>query len=52
MLTFQAITMELLVFGLGLILLLAKLIAKKGAALPYGWITVLGLVVIGVVGII
>ena len=47
MLTFQAITMELLVFGLGLILLLAKLIAKKGAALPYGWITVLGLVVIG-----
>lgn len=52
MLTFQAITMELLVFALGLILLLIKLVAKKGAQVPYGWITAIALVVIGVVGII
>ena len=50
--SFQAITMELLVFALGSILLLMKLIAKKGAVLPYGWITTLGLVVIGVVGVL
>lgn len=52
MLTFQAITMELLVFALGLILLLVKLLAKKGADLPYGWITAVALVVIGAIGII
>ena len=50
--SFQAITMELLVFALGMILLLVKLIAKKGTNLPYGWITILGLFIIGVVGVL
>lgn len=48
MLTFQSITMELLVFSLGFILLLLKLVTKKGTVLPYGWITAIGLVAIGV----
>lgn len=52
MLSFQAITMELLTFGLGVILLLVKLLTRKGSNLPYGWITVLGLVIIGVIGIV
>ena len=47
---FQPITMELLMFCLGLILLLTKLIAKKDASLPYSWITIIGLVSVGVVG--
>lgn len=50
MLTLQAITMELLVFCLGLILLLAKLVTKKDAPVPYNEITIGGLAVAGVIG--
>lgn len=50
MLTLQAITMELLVFCLGLILLLAKLVTKKDAKVPYNEITIVGLVIAGVMG--
>ncbi|MDO4280045.1 MAG: NADH-quinone oxidoreductase subunit N [Peptococcaceae bacterium] len=52
MLTFQAITMELLVFALGLILLLIKLIAKKDANVPYGMIAIIGFAFTAVVGVI
>lgn len=50
MLTLQAITMEFLVFCLGLILLLAKLVTKKDAKVPYNEITIVGLVIAGVMG--
>lgn len=52
MLTVQAIIMELLVFGLGLILLLAKLVTKKGAKVPYNEITIAGFVLAGVLGVV
>lgn len=50
MLTLQAITMEMLVFCLGLILLLVKLMTKKDAKVPYNSITVGGLLLTAVVG--
>ena len=48
MLTFQSITMELLVLGLGFILLFVKLFTKKDAVLPYGWIATIGLAAIAI----
>lgn len=50
MLTLQAILMDLLVFCLGLILLLAKLVTKKDAKVPYNEITIVGLVIVGLAG--
>ena len=43
--------MEVLVFCLGLILLLMKLIAKKDASLPYNKVATIGLIAVAIIGL-